>query len=1296
MKSSFCAAEISRKLISIVSILCLAPASAVAQNGGNPGAAAGQNGQQQGATQTLQVGADTVHKAVRDIYRRKAQKLTGPKTVGGVAYDSDTISRAIATRDVYVNQLKKFISMISDLAHQTVAEKDAQIKKLTALVPQVEAAYLVKASSGQVAYDPSAQTNLKTLADTLDQVGNKPVAEWVRSVAKLDGVARDQAADKVIQETIDANPLLGVSDPGFLGTNFHTYLATLIGSFGNWTASPKDLRDAYDKYLQFALQQSYDEINRVNDFTNFEQFTEFFKPQYVRARVFAANLFGPGELANFEEFARLYNQNLGAEEEANRLTLAIVVGGIAIVAIVAAPLAGAALGLGGVGTADVAAVVATGEAAGSALNAGAITIQLVWDGKEYVAVSQELSHVEKGATVLGQEHVQGLRDKQMGAAGQVGLDVVFAVVSAEDFKAAIDRAAAAEAKAASALPGATSSGPPGMPAAGTKVATEPATAASAGTGGVAMTPAEIERLKTKWFETRQSVLQDGLAADAERAKSLGMDPTKVDEIVAEGHANVENASQPPLKLQALAEADDTLVAEMFKMQNPGAEIISKPDDLVNLGSVKSKATLQAQGKPQIWTPDEAKMLKELSLRGDLGNVYELKDPFFFGDSGPDSLAGGMPDYFGKPNEPFHEPGYTHAFTPEDINNIKTAAMTDLVTDVRGANGEVNWASVQKANQVPQLTPSELDSLPTSTFDQLPSDVQQAIVQRLTQDIKAQGAAAETLGAGGGAPGTGTEKYGAGEAPPQPSPPSEAHNTEVLKRNENPNAQNQPNGPERTQILKPGEIRNVQNQGRVPPVTRGNNGAVVWSELRPDQAYQLTANDLNRLSKEAYDDLSFGVQRGIQKRLADLGEPPRYGTSPIRNGAAPASGNLELTQGKAGERVTGMGARDAKAFQQKLKIGDFKNPGMVEGLTPEELKRVDINDVNALPQGPVKQAFTDELKKQGLWPTANPAGASTGAGAAAGQTPPNVTPAAGAILKAESSGDQPAPEKKKTAGNGSVGMNVQPANGPSFAAANPSGNSGVVLAGGGSALPGTSTLPGQSMSWGQTSILVPNPQTLTAPYNPSSTSSFTPEVAFRGFVGASIVNGNAPSTAGFDGAVLFPLGDRVLLGPMARFQWVDRSIVATVGSHQAGSTFIDTRVAFNEGDFEASLAFPFGGWQIGVQGGATLASASITQAEGFCGGTTPTGSSSTICTVTSSTNTNATIVGPSVGGYVSHSLFSHAGVFVEYDWSHLNDTTSSGSSGTTSSSSTGSSAVFNVNNNSLTVGFDFTFGGHPAK
>jgi RHS repeat-associated protein len=65
-----------------------------------------------------------------------------------------------------------------------------------------------------------------------------------------------------------------------------------------------------------------------------------------------------------------------------------------------------------------------------------------------------------------------------------------------------------------------------------------------------------------------------------------------------------------------------------------------------------------------------------------------------------------------------------------------------------------------------------------------------------------------------------------------------------------------------------------------------------------------------------------------------------------------------------------------------------------------------------------------------------------------------------------------------------------------------------------------------------------------PKMPGATSMVTPGA---GFGGATFVNGNAPSTAGFDGAVLFPLGNRVLVEPTASYEWVNSAIVKTVGA-----------------------------------------------------------------------------------------------------------------------------------------------------
>jgi Skp family chaperone for outer membrane proteins len=169
----------------------------------------------------------------------------------------------------------------------------------------------------------------------------------------------------------------------------------------------------------------------------------------------------------------------------------------------------------------------------------------------------------------------------------------------------------------------------------------------------------------------------------------------------------------------------------------------------------------------------------------------------------------------------------------------------------------------------------------------------------------------------------------------------------------------------------------------------------------------------------------------------------------------------------------------------------------------------------------------------------------------------------------------------------------------------------------------------------------------------SMSGFTPTIQLRGFGGATIVNGNTPSTAGFDGAVLFPLGNRVLVGPTAGFQWVGTSIVSTIGGGPPPSTFINTSVGFKNGNFGGQIGFNLSGWELGIRGGATVASSTITQAEGFCGNGTESGGPAG-CTTTSSTTTHDRITSPFVGGYISHSIFSHVGVFAEFDYHRLKD------------------------------------------
>ena len=223
--------------------------------------------------------------------------------------------------------------------------------------------------------------------------------------------------------------------------------------------------------------------------------------------------------------------------------------------------------------------------------------------------------------------------------------------------------------------------------------------------------------------------------------------------------------------------------------------------------------------------------------------------------------------------------------------------------------------------------------------------------------------------------------------------------------------------------------------------------------------------------------------------------------------------------------------------------------------------------------------------------------------------------------------------------------------------------------------------------GRNFVLVPCPPPTQTTTPPPATTGTTPEqnkrvaLQLRGFGGATIVNGNSPSTAGFDGAVLFPLGNRVLVGPTAGFQWVNSSIINSFGSMTVGSTFGNDGVGFKEGNFGGQIGLNLSGWELGIRGGATVAGSTITQAEGFCGPTAG-------CTISSTTTAHDTVVGPFMGGYISHSIFSHVGVFVEYDYHRLKDTKSGGTG-----SSGGSQTVFDLHENSVVGGIVLSFGRH---
>lgn len=394
------------------------------------------------------------HKAFQDVHRAKARQLEGPQTVDGMAYNSDTIARALATRDVYVAQLQGFISQSSDFAVAKPEIQTPRIKDLIRISAGIgvaeevrQQALMSRAAGASNGYIPPLRYSGLALhaADQANKFDAKEAAWW-RSFSEQPEDQQSALLSQHILSLYDQDPLLGVIDSGFFTSqNLAGAIRSVAGPNGNAPGATDAVRRELPKFIDLALRQSHDEINRVNGFSQYGEFVEFFKPQYVRARAFAADLWGPGEQTHFEEFSRFYNTNLGAESEVKHLTLAMVVGGIAVVTMIVPPLGGLVLSSAGLPTAQVTSVVLTGEALGSGLNATTMAFQWAWDGKEYLAVADELGHGQNGAAVLGQSNLAGLKEKASAAGGQLLLDTVFGVISARDFKLALDRATAARA-----------------------------------------------------------------------------------------------------------------------------------------------------------------------------------------------------------------------------------------------------------------------------------------------------------------------------------------------------------------------------------------------------------------------------------------------------------------------------------------------------------------------------------------------------------------------------------------------------------------------------------------------------------------------------------------------------------------------------------------------------------------------------------------------------------------------------------------------------------------------------------
>src|ERR1700687_1212467 len=499
-------------------------------------------------------------KAVQQKYRNKAQSLLGDKTVNGMPYTSDTLGRMILTRDVYDVQLDKFISDLTTLANASQPIKDARIQTMLPLASRMETARFVLSELDE-AGDPYGGP-LLNYAKRLKWAGRQADADWLLSVADAPHGQGRKMAEQQIQQILAQEPLLGVTAPGTFGRPLGTELTFTLSTQHTKEQTIQSSRPILDQFLQYGIDQSKEEKKRVDVFLTPEDFTEFLKPQYVSTRFIAANIWsGRNEFQHFEDFAQNAQGYTEATEQYHNLTLAFVLA----VAMVVLPV------IGGVswafGATD--ATLATLGTVGSVVNLGAATVQFVWDGSQFVAVTQELATAEKGAPVLGpegQQNLQDLRNKQGAAATATATDLVFVALSKTDLNAALDKAAAERAKAAAKA----------ADQAATANAAGRARGAIAGSSAVAASePAALQRAQL----------------GAVKAKELGADPATIDAMLASANAKVR--PEGPVGVGR------SLIAEQVAADAKQLAAISEIDTLVANARTAgvSEADIQAILKP---------------------------------------------------------------------------------------------------------------------------------------------------------------------------------------------------------------------------------------------------------------------------------------------------------------------------------------------------------------------------------------------------------------------------------------------------------------------------------------------------------------------------------------------------------------------------------------------------------------------------------------------------------------------------------------------------------------------------
>jgi hypothetical protein len=319
--------------------------------------------------------------------RERARALEGPTVIGDVAFAQQTLAGLVLVRDVYIQQLRTFINQATQWKTLTRRQKREVIRALD----QYNANYIV---TGSVA-PPSNRT-------------------W-----KCD--AETQAYLRLASEF---QPLFSVGPPGMFSSTFSEVLLK------SSRTDPDRLVETFDQYLEYGIQGSRDEIWRVQPINTVAGISEFLAPQYQNTWAAAANLYGKSTrdlISTLPEFASTYMAVRHEQRNIKRLKMAAVVGTICIVAMAAAPVAYLAGGQ---------ALLATGNAVGSAINLGVTAVQLGYDGAEFYGVYNQMSNTQRGGGAT-EANPSGLQVQAYMAGAGMALDGFFVGMAAKDFKNAV-------------------------------------------------------------------------------------------------------------------------------------------------------------------------------------------------------------------------------------------------------------------------------------------------------------------------------------------------------------------------------------------------------------------------------------------------------------------------------------------------------------------------------------------------------------------------------------------------------------------------------------------------------------------------------------------------------------------------------------------------------------------------------------------------------------------------------------------------------------------------------------------